>query len=128
MKIIKTKPNHMDERGVITDLLQDETINAVTIISFVKGAVRANHYHKETYQWNYVVSGTIKIVTQLEGQGKVETIMNRGDFVLTVPNESHALMAVDQAELLVLTKGPRGGTNYENDTFRLTTPLLRNDI
>ncbi len=123
MQKINIKPNHTDERGVITDLLQDETINAVTIISFTKGAVRANHYHKETYQWNYVIFGAIKIVTQLEGQEKVETLMNRGDFVLTVPNESHALTAVDQSELLVLTKGPRGGSNYENDTFRLTTPL-----
>jgi quercetin dioxygenase-like cupin family protein len=123
MQKINIKPVHTDERGVITDLLQDETINAVTIISFAKGAVRANHYHKETYQWNYVLSGLIKIVTQLQNQEKVETIMNRGDFVVTMPNESHALMAVEQSDLLVLTKGPRGGDNYENDTFRLTAPL-----
>ena len=123
MQKINIKPSHTDERGVITDLLQDEMINAVTIISFAKGAVRANHYHKETYQWNYVLSGSIKIITQLKNQEKVETIMNRCDFVVTVPNESHALIAIEQAELLVLTKGPRGGDNYENDTFRLTTPL-----
>ena len=124
MQKINIKPVHTDERGVITDLLQDETINAVTIISFLKGAVRANHYHKETYQWNYVLSGSIKIVTQLQNQEKVETIMNQGEFVVTMPNESHALIAVEQAELLVLTKGPRGGDNYENDTFRLIAPLL----
>jgi quercetin dioxygenase-like cupin family protein len=111
MQKINIKPAHTDERGVITDLLQDETINAVTIISFLKGAVRANHYHKETHQWNYVLSGSIKIITQLQNQEKVETIMNRGDFVLTMPNESHALVAVEQSELLVLTKGPRGGDN-----------------
>lgn len=124
MQKINIKPNHTDERGVIKDLLQDETINAVTIITFTKGAVRANHYHKETYQWNYVLSGAIKIITQLEGGEKVETLMNKGDFVLTVPNESHALTAVVQSELLVLTKGPRGGDKYENDTFRLTTKNL----
>lgn len=123
MQKINIKPAYTDERGVITDLLQDEMINAVTIISFAKGAVRANHYHKETFQWNYVLSGSIKIVTQLQNQGKVETLMNRGDFVVTMPNESHALTAVEESELLVLTKGPRGGANYENDTFRLTTPL-----
>lgn len=123
MHKINLKPAHIDQRGVITDLLQDETINAVTIISFAKGAVRANHYHKETYQWNYVLSGTIKIVTQLHNQSKVETIMKTGDFVVTVPNESHALTAVEESKLLVLTKGPRGGDNYENDTFRLNNPL-----
>lgn len=123
MQIINIKPVYTDERGIITDLLQDETINAVTIISFAEGAVRANHYHKETFQWNYVLSGSIKIVTQLPNHEKVETLMNRGDFVVTVPNENHALTAVKQSELLVLTKGPRGGDNYENDTFRLNTPL-----
>lgn len=123
MQKINLKPAHTDERGMITDLLQDETINAVTIISFVKGAVRANHYHKETYQWNYVLSGTIKIVTQLHNQAKVETIMKTGDFVVTTPNECHALTAIEQSELLVLTKGPRGGDNYEKDTFRLNHPL-----
>lgn len=123
MQKISIKSAYTDERGVITDLLQDETINAVTIISFAKGAVRANHYHKETYQWNYVLSGSIKIVTQLPNQEKVETLMNRGDFIVTVPNEGHALMAVEESELLVLTKGPRGGDNYENDTFRLDSPL-----
>ena len=123
MQKITIKPTHTDERGVITDLLQDETINAVTLISFERGAVRANHYHKETYQWNYVLSGSINIITQMPNHEKIETKMNRGDFVLTVPNESHALTAVEPSELLVLTKGPRSGNNYENDTFRLTTPL-----
>lgn len=123
MQKINIKPAHTDERGVIKDLLQDERINAVTILSFEKGAVRANHYHKETYQWNYVLSGSIKLITQLPNQEKAETIMNKGDFVLTVPGESHALTAVESSELLVLTKGPRSGNNYENDTFRLTTPL-----
>ncbi|MDP2645426.1 MAG: cupin domain-containing protein [Desulfobacterales bacterium] len=123
MKKIDLKPAHTDERGVITDLLQDEEINAVTIISFAKGAVRANHYHKETYQWNYVLSGKIKIITQLPNREKVETLITKSDFVVTVPGESHALMAVEQSELLVLTKGPRGGDNYENDTFRLDYPL-----
>lgn len=123
MQKINIKPAYTDKRGVITDLLQDEAINAVTIISFTKGAVRANHYHKETYQWNYVLSGSIKIVTQLRDHEKVETLINKGDLILTVPNESHALTAVEESELLVLTKGPRGGTNYENDTFRLNNPL-----
>jgi len=123
MEIIHLKPNHIDERGVITDLLQDETVNSVTMISFECGAVRANHYHKYTYQWNYVLSGAIKIITQLPGQEKVDMIMKKGDFVLTVPNERHALIAVEPSDLLVLTKGPRSGEHYENDTFRLTTPL-----
>ena len=124
MKKIDISPAHSDGRGVITDLLQDETINAVTLISFEKDAVRANHYHKETFQWNYLLSGKIKLVTQIPDQEKVELIMNKGDFTVTVPYESHALIAVEPSELLVLTKGPRCGKDYESDTFRLTPPLI----
>lgn len=125
MKKIKLKPAHSDSRGAITDLLQHETINAITVITFSKGAVRANHYHKKTYQWNYVLSGKIKLAAKTPGGAKRETIMKKGDLVVTVPNESHALLAMEPSELIVFTKGPRGGKDYEKDTFRLTTPLIK---
>lgn len=124
MKKINVSPAHTDKRGVITDLLQDEMINAVTIISFVKGAVRANHYHKATTQYNYVLSGKIRLVCQVPGEKATEAIMGKGDLVVTLPNERHALVGLEDAELLVLTRGPRGGKEYESDTFRLETPLV----
>src|SRR3990170_1070112 len=119
MKKINLPVSFHDERGKITDLLENEVINAVTIITFQKGAVRANHYHKETSQWNYIMSGKVKLVTKLPGEDKVETVLGKGDFALTVPNERHALVGLEDSELLVLTKGPRGGKEYESDTFRL---------
>jgi dTDP-4-dehydrorhamnose 3,5-epimerase-like enzyme len=56
MELIPLKPAHTDARGTITDLISDDEINAVTLITFAKGAVRANHYHERTVQWNYVIS------------------------------------------------------------------------
>ena len=56
MNKINLVPAHTDDRGVITDLLENKNINAVTVISFETDAVRANHYHKETTQWNYIIS------------------------------------------------------------------------
>jgi len=124
MKILKTTINHADERGQIIDLVENENINAVTFISFIKGAVRANHYHKETTQWNYVVKGRIKLVTQFNDEPQVEIILNKGELVVTEPMEKHVLVALDDSELLVFTKGPRGGKEYESDTFRLGIPLV----
>ncbi|OGN79787.1 MAG: hypothetical protein A2X26_13255 [Chloroflexi bacterium GWC2_49_37] len=124
MKKISLKAAHSDSRGVITDLLQSENVNAITAISFAKGAVRANHFHKKTYQWNYVVSGKIKIAAKFPNKPKKIITMKKGDLILTVPNESHALQAIVPSELLVFTKGPRGGKDYESDTFRLTEPLI----
>jgi len=123
MEIIRLKPSFKDDRGEIIDLLENENINAVTIITFKRGAVRGNHYHKHTTQWNYVMNGRIKLVSQNPGEAVVETVMNSGDFVATGPNVRHALVGLEDSTLMVFTKGPRGGKEYESDTYRLEVPL-----
>ncbi len=124
MEIIKLIPAFTDARGSITDLISDDAINAVTLITFAKGAIRANHYHEHTVQWNYVISGEILLVTQIPGEEKNERILNVGDFAVTRVNERHALKGVTEASVLILTRGPRAGEQYENDTFRLSEPLI----
>ncbi|RKT59644.1 cupin domain [Azonexus fungiphilus] len=124
MELIKIQPAHIDARGSITDLIADDDINAVTLITFAKGAVRANHYHERTVQWNYVIKGEILLATQLPGGDKVERVLTAGDFAVTREQERHALKGLTDAEVLILTKGPRAGSQYENDTFRLSEPLI----
>jgi quercetin dioxygenase-like cupin family protein len=124
MEIIKLAHAHADSRGTITDLISDDEINAVTLITFARGAVRANHYHERTVQWNYVIKGEILLVTQFPGDEKRERVLKAGEFAVTRENERHALKGLTEAEVLILTKGPRAGSQYENDTFRLTEPLI----
>ena len=120
MEIIKLKPAFSDFRGDITDLIDDNEINAITHISFTKNAVRGNHYHKHTIQWNYVISGQILLITQMPGGKPVETVLSKGDYSVSYQNERHALKGIsDNSELLIFTKGPRAGSDYEEDTFRL---------
>jgi len=123
VQVIKLQPSFTDDRGQITDLLENENINAITLITFSKGAVRGNHYHKHTTQWNYILSGRIKLLSQDPGGPVLETLLKPGDFAVTEPNVRHALVGVEQASVLVFTKGPRGGKEYETDTFRLDKPL-----
>ena len=59
---------------------------------------------------------------KLDKQKKI--ILSEGDLVETSKNESHAIRAVKDSKFLVFTQGPRGGKEYENDTFRLTKPLI----
>ena len=125
MKKIKIKINHKDSRGVIIDLLEKKKINAITYITQKKGKIRGNHFHKKTIQWNYLIKGKIKIVTKERNRGVQEMILSRGDLVVTSSNESHAIKAIEYSEYLVFTQGPRGGKEYENDTFRLAEPLIR---
>ena len=68
--------------------------------------------------------GKGRMVTQMPKEKPKVTIMTKGDFFQTVPHESHALKALQNSLLLVITKGPRSGRNYESDTFRLDIPLL----
>jgi len=124
MELIKLIAAHTDARGTITDLISDDDVNAVTLITFTKGAVRANHYHERTIQWNYVLSGEILLATQMPGAERIEKVLKKGDFAVTRENERHALQGITEAEVLILTKGPRAGTQYENDTFRLAEPLI----
>jgi quercetin dioxygenase-like cupin family protein len=124
MELIDLKPAHTDARGTIVDLIADGEINAVTLITFSKGAVRANHYHERTIQWNYVIRGEILLATQFPGDARQERVLKAGDFAVTRENERHALKGLTDAEVLILTKGPRAGNQYENDTFRLVEPLI----
>ena len=70
MNKIKLKIAHQDKRGVIIDILENQKINAITLITIKKGAVRGNHYHKKTYQWNYIISGKMQLVTLREENQK----------------------------------------------------------
>lgn len=125
MELIKLNPAFSDQRGSITDLISDDEINAITLITFTPNAVRANHYHEHTIQWNYVVRGEILLVTQFPGGEINEQILKAGDFAVTRENERHALKGISESEVLIITKGPRAGDQYENDTYRLSEPLIQ---
>jgi|TARA_B100001964_G_C14107747_1_gene542345 quercetin dioxygenase-like cupin family protein len=121
---INSKIAFKDRRGKIIDLIEDEKINSVTLITIRKGATRGNHYHKNTWQWNYIVSGKMKLVTKMPNKKIKKTLLNPGDLALTMPGEFHALIGVKYCKCLVFAKGPRSGRAYESDTFRLKKPLV----
>tara|TARA_B100000315_G_scaffold74900_2_gene68628 strand:+ start:6443 stop:6835 length:393 start_codon:yes stop_codon:yes gene_type:complete len=123
MELKKIKPVFKDDRGNIIDILVNVPTEHVSIISSKKGAIRGNHFHKETIQWVYLHSGKLKSLTQNTGEEIISKIMIAGDLIRTEKLEKHSLTALEDSEFIVLTKGPRGGKNYENDTFRLKIPL-----
>ena len=124
MKKISIKINYKDERGFIVDLLEKKNINAITYITQKKGKIRGNHFHKKTIQWNYVLKGKLELITKKNNKKK-KIILSKGDLVETSKNEAHAFRALRNSEFLVFTQGPRGGKEYENDTFRLYNPLIK---
>lgn len=127
MNIRKVTPAHQDVRGTISDILEDETIEHVSIITTLPGAVRGNHYHKLTYQWLYILEGRMKIATREPGGAVSTAVVEVGDVLHTGPMEEHATVALEPTTMLVLTRGPRGGRDYETDTYRLEVPILKEE-
>lgn len=126
MKKLKALSRIKDKRGEIRDLIEEENINSVTLVTFKKGAVRGNHFHKRTTQWNFVMEGSVALVTKLPGKPQKRTILKKGDLAVTVPKEFHTIVGIeDFSQLVVFTKGPRSASQYESDTFRLEKPLVK---
>ena len=71
-----------------------------------------------------MIKGKIKIFAQKKNKKVKKIILSKGDLVVTSSNESHAIIAIQHSEYLVFTQGPRGGKEYEKDTFRLKKPLI----
>lgn len=124
MKITHKEINFGDDRGTITDIFVQNPQDHATIIFSKKGAVRGNHYHKETVQSDFVVSGKLKVLTQKVGESEViATEVGPNDFISHEVSEAHTYVALEDSIFISFNAGPRGGENYEKDTFRLETPL-----
>jgi quercetin dioxygenase-like cupin family protein len=124
MNVEKISPTFSDKRGVIIDVLRNRAVEYATIITSKKHAVRANHFHKETFQYVYLLSGRMRVVARMPGEPVTEVILEPGDLIVNEPLEHHAFEALEDSTMLVLTRGPRGGENYEKDTYRLEVPLI----
>jgi dTDP-4-dehydrorhamnose 3,5-epimerase-like enzyme len=106
-----------DERGYIQDLIV-QTFDSVTEIFTRKGAVRGNHVHNETTQWTYIVSGKLCMV-QRTADGDQFMYVGPDILVCEPAGFPHAWQAIEDTTVLVFTRGPRSGADYESDTRRL---------
>lgn len=124
------KINHSDDRGTIRDIFVSSPKDHCSIITFTLDAVRANHFHKESTQYTYVIEGEILMATRLVDQngepaGEVEqVVLGPGDLVTHPPYHAHAFRALKAASILAFADGVRGGNHYESDVFRLKDSLV----
>jgi dTDP-4-dehydrorhamnose 3,5-epimerase-like enzyme len=124
MNLEHKKINFEDERGTITDIFVGVPKEHCTIIFTRKGGVRGNHYHAQSRQHDFIVSGSFKAYGQRVGENKVtEVTLQKNDLVTWEPNEAHEFIALEDGVFITFVDGPRGGDDFEKDTFRLATPL-----
>ncbi len=114
--------SHTDIRGTITDIFYNESINHVAIVESVPNVLRGNHYHKKSTQHMLMLEGSLEYwYKDLDSPEPAKMVLaTKGDLVSTPPNEVHALVITPEGnKFIVFGEGPRGGCDYEGDTFRV---------
>lgn len=119
MNVTQVEVAFEDERGTITDILEKTDIDSVTMITCRAGSVRGNHYHENSVQFAYVLSGKVRAYALQPGGEPEYRDLGPGGLHENPPFERHAIKALEDSVLLVLTRGPRAGRDYEDDTFRV---------
>ena len=117
INVITVKPSFIDERGAITNIL-DERINSIVLITCNKGAIRANHYHKKDSHWSYMISGKMEY-SERSKDGEIEkVVVAAGQMVFSATNIPHAMMFLEPSVFLALTTRKRLGGQYDKDIVK----------
>lgn len=114
----KIKPAFEDKRGAISNILE-EPITHVAIITSKKGAIRANHYHPDQTQYEYLISGKYESYSKdlKKKDAEVEKlVIEPGNLVITPPMIAHAMKFLEDSVMLNLTTGMRDSKSYEQHT------------
>lgn len=107
-----------DHRGDIFNLFEGR-IEHIALITSKKGTVRANHYHKEDYQYIYLLSGAYESHSvEVRDPRKVQVLhVKPGDMVETPPLIAHAQKFTEDSAFLALSTRQRERGKYESDTI-----------
>lgn len=117
--IKKINPAFSDDRGIITDVL-DKPISHVGLITFTQGAIRAKHYHKVSTQYDYIVSGKIRLVVCMpDGREREDHILESGMATEVPPGVVHTYIAEEDSSMIDITTLSRADNGYEEDTVRV---------
>jgi len=129
-EVKKLEIAHEDPRGIIMDIFSSEPKDHGALITFNKGAQRANHYHKKSIQYTFLVSGSLVMRTSdVSKDGKLsevfkEIVMEPYMLVKHDPYEAHAFRAESNSTILAFACGLRGGDDYEKDVYRLINNMF----
>ena len=116
-------PAFRDKRGEITDLL-NRHVSHVGLITTAKGAVRASHFHRKSFQYSYILSGSFEVLTaSVRTPRKVDRrIVKAGQLISIAPRTIHRFKALSRALMVDMISESRSGNAYEDDVVRV--PLV----
>ena len=120
VKVCSLEPAHVDDRGEIWDLC-NEQISHVGMITSRAGVSRANHYHKQSVQYTYILSGKFEVTFfPVNAQQDAEKVLIReGDLIEIPPGIVHRFKAIEDSTMIEMGTLSRQGDGYERDVVRL---------
>ena len=122
--LVPQRPPCIDARGEIQNLL-DVPLSSVAVITSIKGAVRANHYHKTDFHYCWLQRGRMRYAHRPVGDvgAPKEWIITAGQLFYTPPMYEHVMEFLEDSVMLAFAKNPRDRAHYEADTVRIP-PLV----
>lgn len=119
--ICPSLPVFADERGDIKTVVEGIPFSSVLRISSKKGAIRANHYHKEDYHYCILESGKMEYYERPVGSKDAPLCVpiQAGQVFYTKPMVEHAMKFLEDSVFWCFSKNSRKQANYENDTIRV---------
>ncbi len=122
--LVPIRPPFVDDRGEILNLL-DVPVTSIAMIRSVKGAVRANHYHKTDDHYCWLQSGALIYAHRPVGSTEAprQWTIKPGDLFYTPPMYEHVMRFTEDSVLFAFAKNARDMDHYEADTVRIS-PIL----
>lgn len=112
---------HTDERGRISDVFFMTQVQHVNFIESEPDVIRGNHFHKLTEQHILITDGSLEYWFWDRNTMERPDFVNAeyGDLMTSPPGEIHALrIGPKGCKFVTFSQGPRGGADYETDTYR----------
>lgn len=111
----------VDARGEIHNLL-DLPVSSVARITCVKGAVRANHYHKTDFHYCWLERGRLIYAHRPVGdvQPPQQWVITPGQLFYTPALYEHVMIFTEESVFFAFARNNREMANYEADTIRIT--------
>lgn len=89
-----------DARGKLVQLVHNGFKQANYVFS-AKGSFRGGHYHKENTEYFYVISGSFKILVEMD-EDREEYIFGAGDMFSVSPMAVHSFSYLEDTQLIAL--------------------------
>ena len=118
--LVPIRQPFVDDRGEIRNLI-DVPFASAAVITSVKGAIRANHYHKTDYHYCWLQRGGLIYFQRQVGSTEPPQrwVIRPGDMFYTPAMHEHAMYFTEESVLFAFARNHRDMDHYEADTVRV---------